>query len=121
MATSRRQRSRQGSFSRDRRERPSRLRGGFLLATLAKDKRELHDLRFAVRAVRDLISTFGRVPRAYAYDRGGWSVGNLRELKRLGVRDVGVAPRGQAEWLVSPRVKSSSSRSGPKSRVESAR
>jgi len=82
-----------------------RLRGGFLLATLAKDKRELHDSRYATRAVRDHITLFGKAPRAYAYDRGGWSSANVAEVKRLGVRDVGLAPQGQARWLVAGAVK----------------
>jgi hypothetical protein len=82
-----------------------RLRGGYLLATLAKDKRELHDSRYATQALREHIALFGKAPRAYAYDRGGWSIANVAETKRLGVRDVGLAPQGQADWLVAGRVK----------------
>lgn len=83
----------------------TRLRGGFLLATLARDKSELHDSKFAVRAVRDHIARFGKPPRAYAYDRGGWSEGNVEELKRLGVKHIGLAPRGRARWCVSGKTK----------------
>lgn len=83
----------------------TRLRGGFLLATLATDKRALHDQRFAIRAVRDHIARFGRAPRAYAYDRGGWSQENVKELERLGVKHIGLSPRGRAHWRVSGRVK----------------
>jgi hypothetical protein len=83
----------------------TRLRGGFLLATLAKDKNELHDSKFAVRAVKDHIARFGKPPRAYAYDRGGWSEGNVRELRRLGVKDIGLAPRGRAHWRVAGKTK----------------
>jgi hypothetical protein len=83
----------------------TRLRGGFLLATLAQDKGELHDSKFAVRAVKDHIARFGKPPRAYAYDRGGWSDGNVKELKRIGVKDVGLAPRGRAHWRVSGKRK----------------
>lgn len=83
----------------------TRLRGGYLLATLARNKQELHDSTFAVRAVKDHIARFGRAPRAYAYDRGGWSEANVKELKHLGVKDVGLSPRGRAEWLVSGKVK----------------
>lgn len=83
----------------------ARLRGGFLLATLAKDKRELHDAKFVVGAVEDHIARFGKPPRAYAYDRGGWSDSTVRELKKLGVKEIGVAPRGKAHWLVSEKVK----------------
>lgn len=83
----------------------TRLRGGFLLATLATDKSELHDSKFAVRAVRDHIAKFGKPPRAYAYDRGGWSEANVTELTRLGVKHIGLAPRGRAHWRVSGKMK----------------
>lgn len=83
----------------------ARLRGGYLLATLAQDKRELVDTRFAVRAVKDHIAMFGKPPRAYAYDRGGWSQANVAELKNLGVAEVGLAPRGQAKWEVRGKVR----------------
>ncbi len=83
----------------------ARLRGGYLLATLAKDKLELMDSRFAIRAVKNHIALFGRAPRAYAYDRAGWSRKNIAELKDLGVQHVGMAPRGQAAWSVRGKVK----------------
>jgi len=83
----------------------ARLRGGFLLATLAKDKRDVQDSKFAVRAVKDHIALFGKPPKGYAYDRAGWSGENVVELKKLGVRDVGLAPRGKAKWEVSGSVK----------------
>lgn len=83
----------------------ARLRGGFLLATVAKYKTELHDQRFVVRAVKDHIVRFGKAPLAYAYDRGGWNEANVTALKRLGVKHVGLAPRGRANWHVSGRVK----------------
>jgi len=83
----------------------TRLRGGFLLATLAKDKTELVDTRFAVRAVEDHIARFGKPPASYAYDRGGWSEAIVVELKKLGVSHVGLAPRGKAKWQVHGRVK----------------
>jgi hypothetical protein len=83
----------------------TRLRGGFLLATLGKDKAELVDAKFAVRAVKDLIKLFGKAPKSYAYDRAGWSQNNIDELKQLGVAEVGLAPRGKAKWLVSGKRK----------------
>lgn len=83
----------------------TRLRGGFLLATMAKDKRELVDARFAVKAVKDHIALFGKAPRGYAYDRAGWSQDNIAAIKKLGVTHVGLAPRGQDKWLVSGKTK----------------
>ncbi len=82
-----------------------RLRGGYLLGTLATSKAELHDTRFAVTAVDEHIALFGTAPREYAYDRGGWSESNVAELKKKGVREVGLAPRGKAEWEVSGATK----------------
>lgn len=83
----------------------TRLRGGFLLAMVAKNKTDVHDSRFAVRAVKDHVTLFGKPPKAYAYDRGGWSRENVEQLKKLGVRDVGLAPQGKAAWAVSGKVK----------------
>jgi len=82
-----------------------RLAGGYLLATLAQDHRELYDSRFALRAVKDHITLFGKAPRAYAYDRGGYSAENVSALKKLGVTDVGLAPQGRTQWSVSGVVR----------------
>ncbi len=79
----------------------TRLRGGFLLARLATNRRELQDTKFAVKGVEDHIALFGKAPRAWAYDRGGWSNANVVKLKKLGVKEVGLAPQGRAGWAVS--------------------
>jgi hypothetical protein len=83
----------------------TRLRGGFILATMARERGDLHDSSFAVRAVEDLAVLFGKAPRAYAYDRAGHSAENITRLRKLGVRDVGLAPRGRTAWEVTGRVK----------------
>jgi molybdopterin converting factor small subunit len=83
----------------------TRLAGGYLLATLAQDRRELLDTKFAERAVKDHIALFGKAPLAYAYDRGGYSAENLSALKKLGVKEVGLAPRGRTQWSVSGPVR----------------
>ena len=83
----------------------ARLRGGFLLATLGKNKAELVDSKFAVRAVEDHIRLFGKAPRSYAYDRAGWSQANIDQLEQLGVTEVGLAPRGKAKWQVTGKRK----------------
>ena len=82
-----------------------RLRGGFLLATVARMKNELHDSRFALSAVDEHIALFGKPPQAYAYDRCGWSAENVAALKKKGVKQVGLAPRGRAEWKVRGATK----------------
>jgi transposase, IS5 family len=78
----------------------SRLGGGFLLATVGMNRRELVDTKFAVKAVDHHIALFGKAPEAYAYDRGGYSRENIATLKKKGVKHVGVAPRGRAPWAV---------------------
>jgi len=83
----------------------TRLSGGYLLATLAQDRHELQDTKFAVRAVKDHIALFGEAPLAYAYDRGGYSAQNVSHLKKLGVKEVGLAPRGRTQWSVSGAVR----------------
>jgi len=83
----------------------TRLSGGFLLATMGRDRHEVQDAKFAVRAVEDHIALFGKAPRAYAFDRGGYSTENLATLKKLGVREVGLAPRGRTPWAVTQSVR----------------
>lgn len=82
-----------------------RLRGGFLLASVSLNRQDLTDSKFVLQAVEDCKALFGKVPRAYAYDRGGWSKQNVAELKRRGVKQVGLAPLGQAAWKVSGKTK----------------
>jgi len=83
----------------------ARLGGGFLLATLGQSKVASEDTKFAVNAVRDHIALFHKPPRAYAYDRGGWSDANVSAIKKLAVRDVGLAPRGRAKWAVREKTR----------------
>jgi hypothetical protein len=83
----------------------TKLKGGFLLARMAAYRNELHDTRFAVQAVEDCKALFGKAPRAYAYDRAGWSAENVRELRKKGVKEVGLAPLGAAKWEVTGKVR----------------
>ena len=75
------------------------------MATMGKDKRDFTDSTFAVGAVTEHIERFGNAPTSYAYDRGGWSQGNVEQLKELGVKHIGLAPRGRAQWMVKGRTK----------------
>ena len=83
----------------------TRLHGGYLLATVSQDRHELLDTRFVQKAVEDLIAVFGKAPREFTYDRGGYSTKNLRGLKALGVREVALAPRGRTPWPVGQEVR----------------
>jgi hypothetical protein len=83
----------------------SRLGGGFLLGTMGRTRKECDDSRYAVQAVRDHRVLFGSVPSSYAYDRGGYSKENVAALQELGVRNVGLAPRGRADWPVKGKAR----------------
>ena len=98
----------------------TRLKGGFVLATVASAKKDFTDTTFAVAAVEQVAALCGKAPRSYAYDRGGYSEENIERLRELGVREVGLAPRGQAKWQVEGRSGIDSSRRGRWSRVPSA-
>jgi hypothetical protein len=66
----------------------ARLHGGFLLATLGKDKHELEDSKFAVRAVQDHIALFGKAPKVCVRPR------RLEPIKRGGAQGPGREGRG---------------------------
>lgn len=44
------------------------------------------------------------MPDDYGYDRGGYSTSNIKKIKKQGVKNVGIAPAGKAQWAVSERV-----------------
>ena len=83
----------------------TRLKGGFVLAHVAADRRELVDARYVVKSVEECRRLSGRVPKAYAYDRAGHSAANVEELRSVGVRHIGLAPRGRTRWEVSGAMK----------------
>jgi hypothetical protein len=82
-----------------------RIKGGFVLLTLAYNRLDLLDSDYAVTAVNEHIGLFGKPPKSYGYDRGGWSEENAQAVKQRGVREVGLAPRGRAKWRVSGKTK----------------
>ncbi|MGC4118700.1 MAG: hypothetical protein QM765_29910 [Myxococcales bacterium] len=79
----------------------SRIKGGFILLRMESDRLDLHDSDYCLQAVRDHKEFFGKAPRSYGYDRGGWSQENVKAIRKEGVRDLGLAPRGKAKWCVS--------------------
>jgi len=83
----------------------TRLKGGFLLAHVAADRQQLSDARYAVKSVEECRRLFGRAPIAYAYDRAGHSRKNVEKLRKLGVCQIGLAPRGRCAWEVEGATK----------------
>jgi hypothetical protein len=59
------------------------------------------DIHFCKQAVLEYAKAFGETPETFGFDRGGYSQGNIAKLKKLGVKNIGVAPKGKAEWEVS--------------------
>jgi len=82
----------------------TRLKGGFVLAHVG-DEKKIVDARYVVTSVEDCTRLFGRVPESYGYDRAGHSEANVKTLRALGVKNIGLAPRGQTQWEVDGAVK----------------
>ena len=77
----------------------NQIRGGYISLFFLDGKNGEAD--YAVRGVRHHIELFGEAPDEYGYDRGGWSEPHMEEIKNLGVKRIGIAPKGKANWKVS--------------------
>jgi len=65
------------------------------------DAGHVSDKKFCIEAVKKHIETFGHAPNTYGFDRGGYSLANIKKLSKLKVKHVGVAPTGNSAWHVS--------------------
>ena len=59
-----------------------------------------YDGDYAVEAVKEQKRIFSEGPTSFGFDRGGWSEDHIEQIKDLGVKEIGIAPKGNAEWLV---------------------
>jgi hypothetical protein len=82
----------------------SRIRGGFLHAFLMNGGEHRSDPAFCLQAIHEHVALFGKPPRVFGFDRGGDSVSNVKRAKKLGVKHVGIAPKGKKAWSVSDRM-----------------
>jgi hypothetical protein len=58
------------------------------------------------RSAADRMTTSsGGMMSRIAYDRAGWSEANVAALTKLGVKKIGLAPRGRAEWKVCGKTR----------------
>jgi IS5 family transposase len=78
----------------------NQIRGGYIRLFMMNEMRSA-DYNYAVEAIREHIRIFGVAPDEYGFDRGGWSESHMEEMRELGVRRVGVAPKGKEAWKVS--------------------
>jgi IS5 family transposase len=62
------------------------------------------DKKFCIDSIQKHIDLFGSAPETFGFDRGGHSKMNIQKAKKLGVKNVGIAPTGQAEWSVTTKM-----------------
>jgi IS5 family transposase len=77
---------------------------GFVIGFLMNNASNVSDQKFCMEAIREHIKLFGEAPQTYGFDRGGYSKSNIKKAAKLGVKNVGIAPTGQAEWAVSEKM-----------------
>jgi hypothetical protein len=82
----------------------NRIGGGFLSGFLMNDGRNASDTAFCLESVRRHIAIFGTPPNEFGFDRGGDSDANVKKVQRLGVKHVGIAPRGKKAWSVPEKM-----------------
>jgi hypothetical protein len=82
----------------------NRIGGGYLfckrvLATAAESKMPL----LALACYRQIFGAEA-TPELFSYDRGGWAKSTAADLKKEGVEQIGIQPKGKAQWLVAEEV-----------------
>jgi hypothetical protein len=77
---------------------------GFAVGFVMDDVANASDKKFCIDSIQRHIELFGQAPETFGFDRGGYSQKNIRNAKKLGVKNVGIAPTGQAEWDVSMKM-----------------
>jgi hypothetical protein len=82
----------------------NRIGGGFIQGFLLDGGKHAADQRFCLEAIKVHQAVFGAAPEVYGFDRGGYSLANIKKAKKLGVKHVGIAPTGKAAWAVSAKV-----------------
>jgi len=84
----------------------NRLYGGFVMGFLMTGRCD-SDTKFCMEALRYHQRLFDCVPETYGFDRGGYSRINITKAKKMGVINVGIAPKGKAEWTVNDAMRRS--------------
>lgn len=78
----------------------NRLKGGYLFGQMFFGRPgESKMPENSIRSYQDLLET-KQVPEIYIYDRGAWSQETIEGLQEMGVKKIGIQPKGQAAWLV---------------------
>lgn len=82
----------------------NQIRGGYV-SLFMHSEMMCHDANYAVLGVQEHIRIFGEAPKDFGFDRAASSAEHKKEIKKLGVKNIAIAPKGQAKWDVGPRVK----------------
>jgi hypothetical protein len=82
----------------------NQIRGGYV-SVFMHSQMMCHDANYAVLGVKEHIRIFGEPPRDFGFDRAAWSADHKKEIRKLGVKNMAIAPKGKAKWNVGPRVK----------------
>jgi hypothetical protein len=79
----------------------NRIRNGYIWLSVNASLGNANEFDCAVNAVKEHIALFGKPPKDFGYDRGGWSEEHIEKIKKLGVKRIAIAPKGLAKWKVS--------------------
>ncbi len=77
---------------------------GFVLGFLIQNGINASDQKFCLQSIKEHIALFGEAPKTFGFDRGGYSKANLKKAKKLGLKNVGIAPTGKTPWSVSEKM-----------------
>jgi len=83
----------------------SRIGSGFVQGFLVGGGKNAADQRFCLESIKVHQACFGAAPEIFGYDRGGYSRSNIKKVTKMGVKHVGIAPKGKARWAVSDKMR----------------
>lgn len=79
----------------------NRIKGGFLQGFVVEGGKHVSDKRFCIDAIKNHKEIFGQSPMVFGFDRGGYSKNNIKKAMKLGVKHVGISPKGKSKWQVT--------------------
>lgn len=77
---------------------------GFVIEFLMEQMSNVSAKKFCLEAIQKHVELFGQAPEIYGFDRGGYNAGNIKKAQAMGVKHVGIAPAGKADWAVSEKM-----------------
>lgn len=78
---------------------------GFVQGFVINNGAHKSDKKFCSDAIKVHEECFEEIPLIYGFDRGGYSETNIKKIQTMGVKYVGIAPKGKAAWKVSISMK----------------